>query len=198
MYRRILVPVDGSSTSKLGLQHALGLAKDQHARVHVLNVVDELAIAPMMDGYPEVDMSMLIDSMRATGEEAIEEGRTHAAKANVEATTAIVDARGRAVSDVILDHAKKCRADLIVMGTHGRRGLNRLLLGSDAERVLRKAPVPVLLVRGAKTKRRSAPEGRSRKEQRNADKKLGLKARTARRAIALPPGANAGGPNASR
>ena len=51
MYRRILVPVDGSATSKLGLRHALGLAKDQRARVRVLNVVDDMALAPMMDEY---------------------------------------------------------------------------------------------------------------------------------------------------
>ena len=54
---------------------------------------------------------------------------------------------GRHASDVILDEAKRWRADLIVMGTHGRRGFNRLLLGSDAERVLRDTPVPLLLVR---------------------------------------------------
>lgn len=66
MYRRILVPVDGSATSKAGLRHALGLAKDQNARVRVLNVVDEMAIAPMVDGYP-ADMTMLIDSMREVG-----------------------------------------------------------------------------------------------------------------------------------
>ena len=47
MYRRILVPVDGSATSKLGLRHALGLAKDQHARIRVVNVLDDLALAPM-------------------------------------------------------------------------------------------------------------------------------------------------------
>jgi nucleotide-binding universal stress UspA family protein len=63
--------------------------------------------------------------------------------------------RGRRVSDAILEAAKKWRADLIVMGTHGWRGLNRLLLGSDAERVLRGVSVPLLLVREQRSKARS-------------------------------------------
>jgi len=62
--------------------------------------------------------------------------------------------RGRNISDTILDDARKWRADLIVMGTHGHRGFNRLLLGSDAERVLHDTPVPILLVREAYKKRR--------------------------------------------
>jgi len=104
------------------LRHALGLAKDQRARLHVLNVVDDMIVAPMAD----------------------------------DAETLMVESRGRYVSDVILHHARAWRADVIVMGTHGRRGLKRLLLGSDAERVLREAPVPVLLVRAEPTTRRAA------------------------------------------
>jgi nucleotide-binding universal stress UspA family protein len=146
--------VDGSATSKLGLRHAVGLAKDQRARVRVLNVIDEVAIAPMIDGYP-ADMTRFIESMREVGRKALDEGAALAEKAGVNAGTAMVDARGRHVSDVILSDARKFRADLIVMGTHGRRGLNRLLLGSDAERVLRDAPVPVLLVRAQQPKRTS-------------------------------------------
>ena len=145
MYRRILVPVDGSATSKLGLRHALGLAKDQHARIRVMNVLDDLALAPMLDGYP-VDITMLIDSMKASGDKALEEAIGLAKKAGVKAERAMVEGRGHLVSDTILADAKKFRADVIVMGTHGRRGLNRLLMGSDAERVLRESHVPVLLI----------------------------------------------------
>jgi nucleotide-binding universal stress UspA family protein len=163
MYRRILVPVDGSATSKIGLRHALGLAEDQHARVRVLNVLDEMIVAPMMDGYPAADMDALIESMRVSGEQALQEARTMAAQADVAADTVLMESRGRNVSDVILDAAKAFRADLIVMGTHGRRGFNRLILGSDAERVLRAAPVPVLLVRGEHAaRRRKARAKRSR------------------------------------
>jgi nucleotide-binding universal stress UspA family protein len=106
-----------------------------------------MAVLPMMYGYPE-DISIVIESMREAGKKAIEDGGALAKKAHVQADTAIIDGHGQVVSDAILEQAKKFGADLIVMGTHGRRGLNRLLLGSDAERVLRSAQVPVLLVKG--------------------------------------------------
>jgi nucleotide-binding universal stress UspA family protein len=146
--------VDGSATSKVGLRHALGLARDQRARVRVLNVLDDLALAPMMEGYPAGDMAMLIDSMKASGRKALDEASALAKKSGISADVAMIEARGRAVSDSILEDARKSRADLIVMGTHGRRGLNRLLLGSDAERVLREARIPVLLVRQQEPQRR--------------------------------------------
>jgi nucleotide-binding universal stress UspA family protein len=155
MYRRILVPVDGSATSRLGLRHAIGLAKDQHARIRILNVLDDLALAPMIDGYP-VDITMLIDAMKASGDKALDDAVGLAQKAGVNTERAMIEARGHMVSDTILGDAKKFRADLIVMGTHGRRGLNRLLMGSDAERVLRESPVPVLLIRGEKGKHAGA------------------------------------------
>lgn len=164
MYRRILVPVDGSTTSRLGLRHALGLAKDQGARVRVLNVVDDAAMVPMMDGYPGADIATLIDSLKAAGRIALKEAATAAARSSTAAETVMAEAHFRPVSDAILEHAKKWRADLIVMGTHGRRGLNRLLLGSDAERVLREATVPVLLVRDVHSKtpaKKSAPRKRA-------------------------------------
>jgi nucleotide-binding universal stress UspA family protein len=98
-------------------------------------------------------MTRFIESMRKAGKKALDEGAAMAEKAGVNAATAIVESRGRRVSDVILGDAKTFRADLIVMGTHGRRGLNRLILGSDAERVLHEASVPVLLIRAQQRKR---------------------------------------------
>jgi nucleotide-binding universal stress UspA family protein len=138
--------VDGSTSSNRGLEHALKLAKDQHARVRLLNVVDEMSVLPMMYGYP-ADITTVIDSMREAGKQVIEDAGALAKRAHVQVDTAVVEANGRVVSDAILEQARKFRADLIVMGTHGRRGLNRMLLGSDAERVLRSADVPVLLVK---------------------------------------------------
>ena len=70
-----------------------------------------------------------------------------ARRAGVEVEAAQIASRGKPVSDAILADARRSRAGVIVMRTHGRRGLNRLLLGSDAERVLRDSPVPVLLTR---------------------------------------------------
>lgn len=155
MYRRILVPVDGSATSKVGLKHALGLARDQGARLRVLNVVEDIMIAPIMSDLPAGDMTMLFDSIKAAGKKALTDAEALTSKTHVKSESALTEAHARNVSDVILADAKKWRADLIVMGTHGRRGLNRLLLGSDAERVLRESPVPVLLVRSNHAKGRS-------------------------------------------
>ena len=112
-----------------------------------LNALERLKMGTtcMLDGYP-VDITMLIDSMKASGDKALEEAIGLAKKAGVKAERAMVEGRGHLVSDTILADAKKFRADVIVMGTHGRRGLNRLLMGSDAERVLRESHVPVLLI----------------------------------------------------
>lgn len=148
MYRRIFVPVDGSAASMMGLTHAIGLAKDQGARLRVLNVVDDLIIAPMMmEPSGTADLTYVLDSLRAEGQKVLKKAAAIAEKSGVKAEAAQVESRGQNVSDVILADARRSRADVIVMGTHGRRGLNRLLLGSDAERVLREAPVPVLLTR---------------------------------------------------
>ena len=150
MYRRILVPIDGSKTSMIGLTHAIGLAKDQKARLRVLNVVDELVIAPMMmEPSAGADFTYLVESLKNEGRKALKDAAAAARKRGLKADIVQIESRGHPVSEVILAEISRSRADVIVMGTHGRRGLNRLLLGSDAERVLREATVPVLLVRGA-------------------------------------------------
>jgi len=153
MYRRLLVPLDGSATSTRGLREAAGLAKAQGARLRLLNVLDERFFVSTAEGYPMSNIDELIASLRAEGQKALDEASKVARKQGVEVEASMVESGGRAVSDVILDESRKWRADLIVMGTHGRRGVNRMLLGSDAERVLRSAPVPVLLVRAEEKKR---------------------------------------------
>lgn len=146
MYRRILVPVDGSAASDAGRAQAIGLARTEGARLRFLNVVDE-SLGMGSAGIGTVDMRGLLQSMREFGEKSVEKAAALATKKGLRAEISIVPSRARHASDVILEEARKWRADLIVMGTHGRRGLNRLLLGSDAERVLRDTPVPLLLVR---------------------------------------------------
>ena len=154
MYRRILVPVDGSDASMTGLAHAVGLAADQNARLRILNVVDDLIMTTMMsEPGGGVDLDRILDTVRADGRKTLDEAEAYARKAGARAETAQVESRGRTVSEVILADAKRWKSDVIVMGTHGRRGFNRLLLGSDAERVLRDAPVPVLLTRQGGAKR---------------------------------------------
>jgi nucleotide-binding universal stress UspA family protein len=146
MYRRILVPVDGSATATLGLRHAVGLAKALGARIRLLTVVDELLI-PSVDAYAPVDLANRIAILKEGGQKVLDEAAAFVAENAVKPEEALVETHGEHVSSAILRDAKEWGADLIVMGTHGRRGLTRLLLGSDAERVLRDAPVPLLLVR---------------------------------------------------
>ena len=160
MYRRILVPVDGSATSARGVREASGLAKAEGARMRLLNVLDERFFLSAGEGYEMANVTELIDSLRAEGRKALDTASRAVVKKRVKVDTSLVESSGRPVSDVILDEARKWRADLIVMGTHGRRGINRMLLGSDAERVLRGAPVPVLLVRAEEKKARTAKRRR--------------------------------------
>jgi nucleotide-binding universal stress UspA family protein len=162
MYRRILVPLDGSATSSRGLREAVGLAKIHKARLRLLNVLDERFFVSTAEGYPMSNVSELIGSLRAEGQRALDDASKLALKQGVLVDASLVESGGKPVSDVILDEARKSRADLIVMGTHGRRGINRMLLGSDAERVIRSAPVPVLLIRAEEVKRRPSSTRRGR------------------------------------
>jgi nucleotide-binding universal stress UspA family protein len=163
MYRRVLVPLDGSDTSARGAREATGLAKAHSARLRLLNVIDErFFVSIAAEGYMP-DLTQLMASLRVEGRKALDEAAKAALRQGVKADTSLVESRGGTVSDVILDEARKWRADLIVMGTHGRRGINRMLLGSDAERVLRSAPVPVLLVRAEEKTKRTARKRRRAK-----------------------------------
>ena len=155
MHRRILVPIDGSETSKRGLQAAFELAGSPSARLRVINVVDENMI-PASAPVPLSGNTQFVAYLRASGERALKDAAAVAARKHVSAECVQRNSADRRVSDVILAEAKKWRAHAIVMGTHGRRGLNRLLLGSDAEHVLREAEVPVLLVRTQNGRRPAA------------------------------------------
>jgi nucleotide-binding universal stress UspA family protein len=145
VYKRIFVPVDGSSASNAGLKEALRLAKDQHAKLRLLHIVDELVVF----NTPEAGFNIqsVVESMKRSGQQLVKRAVKLAASRGVKAESALIESAGVRVADVITRQAKRWRADLIVMGTHGRRGVNRMLMGSDAELVVRNAGVPVLLVR---------------------------------------------------
>ena len=150
MYKRILVPVDGSETSLLGLQHAIRLAKDQKAKLRLLHVVHDYLIAE--GRHSMVTSSYLLKELRERGQTILKEAANMALKRHVEAETQVVETLMGPIGAAIVKCAEKWPADLIVLGTHGRRGIRRLVMGSDAEYVVRTAPVPVLLVRGTKSK----------------------------------------------
>jgi nucleotide-binding universal stress UspA family protein len=143
MYQRILVPVDGSSTSDRGLQEAIRLAKLTGAQLRLLHVVDVLASWQAA----EVPSADLLEWARKAGEEVLVAARALVHAAGVPVDTVSYESTHGRVAELVADEALRWQADLIVLGTHGRRGVGRVLIGSDAEQVVRLAPVPVLLVR---------------------------------------------------
>lgn len=137
--------VDGSAASMKGLREALRIARDDRAQVLLLHVVNELYAFATLDGAaPAVD---LVPALREGGRRTLDKAKALADKAGVSAKTILRETLGGAAADTIVREARKQRADLVVLGTHGRRGIRRLVLGSDAEQVVRASPVPVLLVR---------------------------------------------------
>lgn len=156
-YKRILVPVDGSSTSNAGLKEALKLARG--AKLCLLHIMDEHMIFISPEAAP--NMQIIMDSMRSDGGKVLARAAQTARAKGVSAQTALVESRGLRVSDTIVREARRWHADIIVMGTHGRRGMNRLIMGSDADLVVRYAGVPVLLVHG----RVAAKAGTARKKK---------------------------------
>ncbi len=146
-YRKILVAFDGSAPSMKGLSEAVRVAKDARAQLVVLHVVNEFYAFAGLDGFaPGAD---LVPKLREDGRRTLAKAKALAEKAGVRATTVLRETLGGAASDVIVREARRQRADLVVLGTPGRRGLRRMVLGSDAEQVVRTAPTPVLLVRAA-------------------------------------------------
>jgi nucleotide-binding universal stress UspA family protein len=151
MYRTILVAVDLSDGSDLVLRHAFAIARAAGARVVALHVTEppyptHLWYAPL--AAKEADLFQMVAKREREAAKAALEDRV--AKARGEHREGVTP-EARVVSgfpaEAILDEATRAEADLIVLGTHGRRGLSRALLGSIAESVVRTATVPVLTVR---------------------------------------------------
>jgi nucleotide-binding universal stress UspA family protein len=150
MFRRILVPIDGSPTSNRGLDEAIDLASDQKATICVMHVVDELVVTTGADGMVYMPSNYLDDflkALRARGKKLLARAEAKVRKRGIEVEAVLLETVGRRVADLIVKQAKKWGADVIVLGTHGRRGLARVVMGSDAEMVLRETALPVLLVR---------------------------------------------------
>ncbi|MDE2196788.1 MAG: universal stress protein [Gammaproteobacteria bacterium] len=145
MYRKILVALDGSATSRAALQQALGLARLTGAELCVLHVLDEGVLVWNSGELAAPDK--ILDALREGGERILKAARTAVDKAGCKARYRLIGSGAQPVYAVLLEEARKCRAELIILGSHGRRLLARLLLGSVADHVIHTAPVPVLLVR---------------------------------------------------
>jgi nucleotide-binding universal stress UspA family protein len=151
MYQRILVPVDGSATSDKGLDEAIKLARLTGASLRLIHVADVMMFATGFETYGAF-ADDVVPRMKEVGEKLVEQARSRVAAAGVKVDSVLFDNLALRVSDAVNEQARAWGADLIVIGTHGRRGVGRFLLGSDAEQILRTAPVPVLLVRAPEEK----------------------------------------------
>ena len=141
LYDRILVPTDGSAEGERAVAHALDLAAVHGAAVHAIHVVDSARYA----GMPmEASWEGVGELLRGDADEAVDAVEGLAAGTDVDVETAVVEG---SPSREIVRYAEGNDFDLVVMGTHGRGGIDRLLLGSVAEKVVRGSAVPVLTVR---------------------------------------------------
>lgn len=144
MYKNILVAVDGSAASLRGLDEAIRVAKATRGTIKLVHVVNEF----VMSGYaPAGYYASVIDTLRESGAKVLEQAAAIVKQADVPCEQKLLETIGGRAADDIVRQAEAWPAELIVLGTHGRRGLKRLAMGSDAELTLRLSPVPVLMVR---------------------------------------------------
>ena len=139
MYRRILVAIDGSEISTRALVAALQLARDRDCRLLLLHCVDELLL--LADG------GLGPGEVTERAAKVLEDAAAIAQAAGVPCEKRIANLPAQRLGETVAEMARRWEADLIVIGSHGRRGVGRVLLGSGAEQILRMAPVPVLCIR---------------------------------------------------
>jgi len=143
-YPNVLVAVDDSAASAKGLDEAIRLVKAHGGKLKILHIVDDLSV--VASGYYTEDA---VRHAQAKGRKIVNAAAAAARAAGVAAEVDLVECVGGHTAPLIIDAARESGASLIVLGTHGRRGMARWVLGSDAEEVVRGATVPVLLVRDA-------------------------------------------------
>lgn len=142
MFERILIPTDGSDEVESAAELAIDLAEIHDATLHVLFIVDQpTAVAGTAEGFS--GLGNLLDALEEEGHEATDAIAARARDSEIETETAV---RQGNPHDDILTYAEEEAVDLIVMGTHGRTGVKRALLGSVTETVVRHAETPVLTV----------------------------------------------------
>jgi len=150
MYKHILVAVDDSETSKQALDEAILLAKFHEAELEIVHAVDESLMQTVsahgaaLANTTEPLQKVMTDNAQAV----LDQAKQAAAAMGVTAETRLLMSQDMSIIDQIVDTVEKIQADLLIMGSHGRRGFRRLLLGSVAEEVVRKVSISTLIVRG--------------------------------------------------
>ena len=155
MYKHILVAIDGSVTSDLALREAIGLAKNQNAMLRLVHVVD---VTPPAYVTSEITSTLAAQfplaeyqkTLQEAGEKLLTTRATTAREAGVNVDTKLITAGtlGERIYEAIEEESKQWPANLVVVGTEGRRGFQRLMIGSVAEGLVRISTKPVLLIRG--------------------------------------------------
>lgn len=139
MYRNILLPTDGSEYSQKGVEHGLQLAKYLDSKVSVVTVIEpyHFRLPTTAESWAETQNQFADSAINAANEAA----------ARIGVPVTVHRLSGESPADEIISLSKKLGCDLIVMASHGRRGLSKLLLGSHAAKVVHEAKIPVLVVR---------------------------------------------------
>ncbi|MEN7531411.1 MULTISPECIES: universal stress protein [unclassified Cupriavidus] len=146
MYERILVAVDGGDSADLAMSQAIGMARVCQAAIKLLYVVDD---SELFDAAGTTDTAKVLSQLVRGGERALDLAAERCSHADVTCIKELVErplGRGN-ISETIVERANSWPADLIVMGTHGHRGLRRAIMGSVSEGVLAQTNKPVLLIR---------------------------------------------------
>ena len=145
MFNHILVPIDGSGTSMLAVSKASGLALAFGSRITLIHVVDNYPFIGVGADYA-LGQNEYLAAATSSANAALARGVAALAAEGLHSDQRVID--GHVVHEGIVDTAIAIGADLIVMGSHGRTGIEKLLLGSVTQRVLQDAKCPVLVVRG--------------------------------------------------
>lgn len=146
IYHRIMVPTDGSQPSVAALEHALVIARDQGAQLKLVVVLDEGVSDYTAAEIAWVDRGKWHKELLADARKALETGMARLQDAGLEGDSEVIAAPKGGVGEVIVEAAERWQADLLVIGSHGRHGVERLLLGSVSESVVRNGRLPVLVV----------------------------------------------------
>ena len=143
MYTRVCVAIDGSAAADHALAEALRMSEGSTVNILLLSVVDV-----RVNAAEGVNFESIYQAWRGDGKKALAAASATVRAASIEPEIHLVDTDGNNVAQTIVEEAARWRADVIVIGTHGRGGLKRLMLGSAADQVIRSSPIPVLVVRG--------------------------------------------------
>ena len=145
-FHHLLVPIDGSPTADKALDEAIRLARGSGAKITLLHVMDALTY---MTGFESGTRyaEQILPLMRSAGENLLAQAGQKVLAQGLQVECILITEGPGRVFEHVADHARSNNVDLIVLGSHGWRGVKRVLLGSDAEQIIRHAPVPVLVVR---------------------------------------------------